>query len=180
MLTVMVLFNRSANLRPWFKHPNLYIKQVYWFASLFTFLICGSTSCKSAWQSFGITCKSCSTVAVTMVGKPRDLCPTQSSGKVLGSFMDFVLLPCTELISNCAIVQSSSDSREENACYKPRVGLSQHPWDKRCFIFLKNIALINKKAMHLNATHFSFIYLQIACIKKAGYIILSQILLRRL
>lgn len=111
MLTMMVLFNCSANLRPWFKHPNLHVKQVYQFASLFTFLIYGFTSYKSAWQSFGITHKSCSTVAMTMVGKPRDLCPTQSLGKVLGSLMDFVLPPSTELSSNCAIVQSSNETQ---------------------------------------------------------------------
>jgi len=51
---------------------------------------------------------------MTMVGNPQDLCPMQSLGKVLGSFMDFVLPHCTEPSSN-AIAQSSSDPREENA-----------------------------------------------------------------
>jgi len=69
---------------------------------------------------------------------------------------------------------------EKKMRYKPRLGLSQHLWNKRCFIFLKNIAVINKKAVHLTATHFSFIYLQIARIKKAGHITLSQILPARL
>lgn len=52
-----------------------------------------------------------------MAGKPRDLCPTDSSGRAFGSFVAIVTPPCMELSSNCAVTRSSSDPREENACY---------------------------------------------------------------
>lgn len=52
-----------------------------------------------------------------MAGKPRDLCPTDSSGRAYRGFVDIVTPPCMELSSNWAVTQSSSDPREENACY---------------------------------------------------------------